>query len=205
MTRLIIATQNKGKVKEIKALLEGYNYEVLSLKEVGIHVDVVENGSSFEENSLIKARTIQAMTGGMVIADDSGIEIDFLNGAPGIYSARFLGEVTDIERYKGVLALMEGIPDTYRTARFICVASLVTETEALTFHGTLEGRIAHNPQGENGFGYDPVLYVPEYGQTVAQMDSELKNHISHRAKAFKLLTEKLKKIGAPHEAISDCK
>ncbi len=191
MTRLIIATQNQGKVKEIKELLAGYNYEVLSLKEIGLDVDVVEDGSSFEENSLIKARTIQDITGGMVIADDSGIEIDFLHGAPGIYSARFLGKVDDTKRCEGVLALLEGVSEPYRTARFRCVASLVSGTEALTFHGTLEGRIAQEPQGENGFGYDPILFVPEFKKTVAQMDSETKNCISHRAKAFKLLTQEL--------------
>lgn len=197
MTRIVIATQNNGKVKEIKELLTGYDYEVLSLKEMGLDVDVEENGKTFEENSLIKARAIQAITDGMVIADDSGIEIDFLNGAPGIYSARFLGKVDDNKRCEGVLALMEGIEETYRAARFRCVASLVAGSEAFTFNGALEGRIAHEPMGENGFGYDPILFVPEYNQTVAQMDSETKNKISHRAEAFRQLTEKLKNWSTP--------
>lgn len=192
MTRLIIATKNKGKVREIKELLNGYDFEVLSQTEAGVDVDVLEDGSSFEENSLIKARAIHALSGGMVVADDSGIEIDFLNGAPSIYSARFLGGVTDTQRNIGVLALLEGIPDEYRTAQFRCVASMVTDTDAMTFHGNMEGRITHNPQGENGFGYDPIFYIPEYQKTVAQLDSDTKNLISHRGKAFALLAAKLK-------------
>lgn len=192
MTKLIVATKNKGKVKEIKELLEGFPYQVLSLEEVGLDVDVEENGQSFEDNALIKAQAIHQLVGGMVIADDSGIEIDFLNGAPGIYSARFLGDVSSVRRNECVLALMEGIPEEYRTARFRCVVSLVTHEEALTFHGTMEGQIALEPRGENGFGYDPIFYVPQLGQTVAELDSEAKNRISHRGKAFKLLADKLK-------------
>ncbi len=191
MTRLVIATKNMGKIKEFKELLEGYDYQVLSLDEAGIDVEVEENGQTFEENSLIKARAIHELVGGMVIADDSGIEIDFLNRAPGIYSARFLGEVSDVCRYEGVLALLEGIPEEFRSARFRCVACLVTEGEALTFHGTVEGRIAMEPKGENGFGYDPIFYVPEMGMTVAEMDSDNKNRISHRGRAFRLLANKL--------------
>lgn len=193
MTRLIVATKNKGKVKEIKELLSGLDYQVLSLEEVGVAIDVEENGQTFEENALIKARAIHQLMGGMVIADDSGIEIDFLNGAPGIYSARFLGDVSDIDRYEGVLVLLEGIPEEYRTARFRCVVSLVSDEEALTFQGTMEGRIAHEPRGDNGFGYDPVFYVPELGMTVAEMDSDTKNRISHRGRAFRLLADKLRK------------
>lgn len=192
MKKLIIATKNKGKVKEIKELLQGYEYEILSLAEVGIDIDVDEDGRSFEENSLKKARTIQSITGGIVIADDSGIEIDFLNDAPGIYSARFLGDVADMERCNGVLALLESIPDEYRSARFRCVASLVSDNTSISFDGTLEGRIATEQHGTNGFGYDPIFYVPEFQKTVAELDSETKNNISHRGKAFKLLTQKLK-------------
>jgi XTP/dITP diphosphohydrolase len=192
MTKLIIATKNKGKVKEIKELLSGYAYEVLSMDEAGIDIDILEDGQSFEENSLIKARALHALSGGMVVADDSGIEIDFLKGAPGIYSARFLGPVGDTERYEGVLALMDGITDEYRGARFVCAASLVTDKKEMTFFGTLEGRIASQPRGDNGFGYDPILYIPEYQKTVAELDSETKNLISHRGKAFELLAMKLK-------------
>ena len=197
MTKLLIATTNKGKISEIKELLNGTHYEVLSLADAGIDIDIEENGSTFEENSLIKARAIHAITGGMVVADDSGIEIDFLNGAPGIYSARFLGDMEYIRRNKGIVAFLEGIPDQYRTCRFRCVASLVTDTEAISFHGTIEGKIAYKPEGENGFGYDPVFYLPEYKKTMAQIDPDTKNRISHRSMAFKLLAEKLRARNTP--------
>lgn len=192
MGRLIVATKNSGKVKEIKSLLQGYEYEVLSLEEAGIDIEVEENGNSFEENSLIKARTIHKITGGMVVADDSGLEIDFLNGAPSIYSARFLNCANDKQRYEGILALMSGIPDEYRSARFKCAVSLVTDSKVKTFTGTIEGRISDKAEGENGFGYDPIFYIPEYKKTMSQIDSELKNRISHRGKAFKELAETLK-------------
>jgi XTP/dITP diphosphohydrolase len=192
MTRLIIATKNKGKVNEIKELLKGYDYEVVSMIEAGLDIDIAENGASFEENSLIKARAIHSRSKGMVVADDSGLEIDFLNGLPGIHSARFLGSVSDKKRYLGVLALLKDIPEKYRNARFRCAASLVTDTGEFTFCGTLEGLIYDKPVGDNGFGYDPVFYVPEYKQTLAEMGPELKNRISHRAKAFGKLVEKLK-------------
>jgi len=192
MKRLIIATRNSGKVKEIKELLEGYDFEIMSLKDLGIDVEIEETGSCFKENSLIKARTIQKMTGGMVIADDSGLEVDFLNGAPGIYSSRFLGTDSEKKQYEGILKLMEGIPDEYRTARFRCVACLVTDKEEMTFSGTIEGKIAFKPEDDNGFGYDPVFFIPEFNKTMAQLDSETKNLISHRGKAFRLLAEKLK-------------
>ena len=197
MKRLIIATKNNGKVNEIKSLLSGHEYEVLSLKEAGIDIEIEENGDSFEENSLIKAMAVHKITGGMVVADDSGLEVDFLNGAPGIYSARFLNNVSDKQKYEGVLALMEGIPDEYRSARFKCAVSLVTDTSSKTFTGNLEGKIAYKAIGENGFGYDPVFYIPEYNQTMAQIDLEIKNSISHRARAFKQLADTLKNWRIP--------
>ncbi|NLB78327.1 MAG: RdgB/HAM1 family non-canonical purine NTP pyrophosphatase [Clostridiaceae bacterium] len=197
MKRLIIATKNNGKVNEIKSLLSGYEYEVLSLKEAGIDIEIEENGDSFEENSLIKAMAVHKITGEMVVADDSGLEVDFLNGAPGIYSARFLNNVSDKQKYEGVLALMEGIPDEYRSARFKCAVSLVTDTSSKTFTGNLEGKIAYKAIGENGFGYDPVFYIPEYNQTMAQIDLEIKNSISHRARAFKQLADTLKNWRIP--------
>lgn len=197
MRKLIIATKNKGKVKEIKKLLQGYDYEIITQEEAGFDIDVEENGVTFEENSIIKARTLQKLTGEMVIADDSGIEIDFLRDAPGVYSARFLGNVSDENRCKGVLKLLEGVPDEFRTARFKCAASLVTDKDEITFFGTLEGKIAFTPKGNNGFGYDPILYIPKYEKTVAQLDEDLKNRISHRGKAFELLAEKLKNWSNP--------
>lgn len=197
MIRIIVATKNDGKVKEIKRLLDGYGYEILSLKDLDIKADIEETGGSFEENSLIKARAVRKLTGDIVIADDSGLEIDFLNGAPGIYSSRFLGITNEKKQYEGVLALMEGVPDEYRTARYRCAASLVTDTDEMIFSGILEGKIAFKPKGDNGFGYDPVFFVPEYRKTMAQLDSETKNKISHRGKAFELLASKLKNWSRP--------
>jgi XTP/dITP diphosphohydrolase len=192
MRRLIIATKNSGKVKEIKSLLQGYDYEVLSLAEAGLDIEIEENGNSFEENSQIKAMAVHKITGEMAVADDSGLEIDFLNFAPGIYSARFLDCKNDKQRYEGVLALMNGIPDEYRSARFKCAVSLVTDTSTKTFTGTIEGKVAFKAEGENGFGYDPIFYIPKYKKTMAQIDSELKNCISHRGRAFKQLAETLR-------------
>lgn len=192
MRRLIIATKNSGKVKEIKSLLKGYEYEVLSLEEAGLDIEIEENGNSFEENSIIKAMAVNKLTGEMAVADDSGLEIDFLNSAPGIYSARFLNLKSDKQKYEGVLALMNGIPEEYRSARFKCSVSLVTDSNTKTFTGIIEGRISVKAEGENGFGYDPVFYIPEYKKTMAQIDSELKNSISHRGRAFKQLAETLK-------------
>lgn len=186
MRKLIIATRNKGKVNEIKSLLKGSDFEVLSMIEAGIDADVEEDGTSFEENSLKKARAIQKITGGLVLADDSGLEIDFLNNAPGIYTARFMGDAArDQERYTGILRLLEGIPDEYRKARFVCAASVVSEKGGITARGILEGKIAYSAAGMNGFGYDPIFWVPEYNKTLAELDNETKNSISHRGNAFR--------------------
>lgn len=193
MRKLIIATKNKGKVKEIKALLADLPFEVLSLEDAGIHQDIVEDGHTFEENSLIKARAIHQLTGQMVLADDSGLEVDYLNGAPGIYSARFLGaEVSDKDRYQGILTMLEGVPENERTARFVCVASIIGSEIAITERGELEGLIAEEPSGDHGFGYDPIFFVPEYKKTVAELDDTVKNRISHRGKAFLKVAEHLK-------------
>lgn len=192
MRKVIIATKNKGKIEEIKRLLSGCTFQVISQHEAGIDINVEENGSSFEENSLIKARAIHKLTGEMVIADDSGIEIDFLNGAPGIYSARFFGDVSDEYRCKGVLTLMKDIPDECRKARFRCAASIVTKNEEMTFLGTMEGKIAFSYKGTNGFGYDPIFYIPQHHKTLAQLGDVIKNQISHRSEAFELLAKKLR-------------
>lgn len=193
LTRLVIATKNMGKVREIKELLTGQPYEVLSLREAGIDDDVAEDGLTFEENALKKAVIIQKKIGGMVIADDSGLEIDFLNEGPGIYTARFLGEgATDRQKYEGVLKLMEDVPEAYRTARFVCAASFASTGKTFTVRGTLEGKIAFQASGDQGFGYDPIFLVPEYGRTLAELDSDTKNLLSHRGKAFRLLAESLK-------------
>lgn len=195
MKRIIVATRNRGKLKEIRELLEGCGCKILSMDEAGIHEDIAENGLTFEENALIKARAIRRITGDIVLADDSGLEIDFLNNAPGIYTARFLGKDTrDEDRWNAILKLMDGVPEQYRGARFVCCAAVVSEDGEKTVTGVLEGRIANEAAGSNGFGYDPIFLVPEYGRTLAQLDSDTKNSISHRGRAFRKVAELIKEL-----------
>jgi len=194
MKNLIVATRNKGKMKEFSEILSGLPFRLLSMEEAGIDIDIAENGKTFEENALIKAMEIHKLTGEMVIADDSGLEVDCLNGAPGIYSARFAGEnATDEDRNNKLLAMMKDVPYEKRTARFVAAIAVVFEDGSnIIAKGTCEGLIGFKPEGKNGFGYDPLFFVPEYGMTVAQMEPELKNRISHRAKALGIMAEKLK-------------
>lgn len=197
---MIFATTNQGKVKEIKAILGDIGEEILSLKEAGIAADIVENGSTFEENAIIKARTIMELTGQLVLADDSGLEVDAMNGEPGIYSARFMGENTSYDiKNKAILEALRDVKGKDRSARFVCaIAAAFPDGEIITTRGTIEGIIADEPAGDNGFGYDPIVYVPEYGMTTGQMKPEQKNEISHRGKALtamkKILMER-KAIG----------
>lgn len=193
MKTLIIATRNQGKIREIKELLHETDYQVLSMGEAGIDQEIAEDGMTFEENALIKARAIFRITGGIVLADDSGLEVDFLNQAPGVFTARFLGNhAPDADRCRGLLKLLEGVPDPYRKARFVCTAALVSKDGETTVRGVLEGAIAHQAAGSNGFGYDPIFWVPEYGMTLAQLDSETKNRISHRGNAFRAIAKHLR-------------
>lgn len=193
MKTLIIATRNQGKIREIKELLHETDYQVLSMGEAGIDQEIAEDGMTFEENALIKARAIFRITGGIVLADDSGLEVDFLNQAPGVFTARFLGNhAPDADRCRGLLKLLEGVPDPYRKARFVCTAALVSKDGETTVRGVLEGAIAHQVAGSNGFGYDPIFWVPEYGMTLAQLDSETKNRISHRGNAFRAIAKHLR-------------
>lgn len=195
MKRIIVATRNRGKLKEIRELLEGCGCKILSMDEAGIHEDIAENGLTFEENALIKARAIRRITGDIVLADDSGLEIDFLNNAPGIYTARFLGkDARDEDRWNAILKLMDCVPEQYRGARFVCCAAVVSEDGEKTVTGVLEGRIANEAAGSNGFGYDPIFLVPEYGRTLAQLDSDTKNSISHRGRAFRKVAELIKEL-----------
>ncbi|MDP4182412.1 MAG: XTP/dITP diphosphatase [Bacillota bacterium] len=195
MKKFIAATKNKGKIKEISEILNSFPYEVFSMESVGLDNDIEETGATFEENALIKAKEICAITGEIVMADDSGLEVDYLDGAPGIYSARFAGEnATDEDKNNKLLKLLEDVPFEKRTARFVCVIAIVfPDGQSFTVRGTCEGYIAHKPEGANGFGYDPIFYVPEYNMTTAQMPSELKHKISHRGKALRLMVDKLKK------------
>lgn len=197
--RIIFATGNKDKMKEISQILADLGMEIVSMKEAGVDIDIVEDGMSFEENAEIKARAVsRVLTSDIVLADDSGLEIDYLDKAPGIYSARFAGEDTSYDiKNRIFLDRLEGVPDEERTARFVCaVAAVFPDGTSETVRETIEGRIAHEPAGENGFGYDPIFYVPEYECTTAEMTAEQKNELSHRGKALRsmkrILEEKLR-------------
>lgn len=183
---MIFATGNMEKMKEIKAILGDIGEEILSMKEAGIDMDIVEDGSTFEENAIIKAKAVMERTGKLALADDSGLEIDALNKEPGIYSARYMGEDTPYEiKNSNLIERMKGVKGKDRSARFVCViAAAFPDGEIITTRGTIEGVIAEEPAGENGFGYDPIVYVPEYGMTTGQMDPDAKNAISHRGKAL---------------------
>ena len=197
--RIIFATGNENKMKEIRMILADLGLEILSMKEAGVFEEIEEDGMSFEENAEIKARAIsRVMTNDIVLADDSGLEIDYLDKAPGIYSARFAGEDTSYDiKNRILLDRLEGGPDEERRARFVCaVAGVFPDGTVKVVRETIEGQIAHEIVGENGFGYDPIFYVPEYGCTTAEMTPELKNELSHRGKALramkKILEEKFR-------------
>lgn len=201
MLRFIVASGNKGKLIEIKEILKGFPIEVLSMAEAGVHKEIDETGRTFEENAMLKARAISEITNDIVMADDSGLEVDYLDGAPGIHSARFAGEgATDEDKNNKLLGMLEGVPSDKRIARFVCaVAVSFPDGSGFTVRGTCEGTIGTKPAGNGGFGYDPLLYIPEYDMTIAEMDMETKNRISHRGKAFRLMVEELNKS----EAIMD--
>ena len=192
--KIIFATNNQDKMKEIHAIMADFPAQIVSLKEAGIHADVDENGKTFEENAAIKAEAICKLTGYVTIADDSGLEIDALGGEPGIYSARYMGEDTSYRiKNANLIERLAGVPDEKRTARFVCaVAAAFPDAPTQIVRGTIEGRIGYEEAGENGFGYDPIFYVPEYGCTTAQMPPEEKNKISHRGRALKKISPILK-------------
>ena len=195
MDKIIFATGNAGKMKEVREILKDLNVEVLSMKEAGIQADVEENGKTLQENAVIKAREIMKISGEVVLADDSGLEIDYLNKEPGIYSARYMGEDTSYRIKNGnLIERLQGVPDEKRTARFVCaIAAAFPDGSVETTEGTIEGRIGYEEKGENGFGYDPIFYVPEFGCTTAELTGEQKNQISHRGKALEAMKEILKK------------
>lgn len=192
--KVIFATSNEGKMKEVQSILEDLGMEVLSMKEAGLQVDVVEDGTTFEENAVIKATEIQKMCGEIVLADDSGLEIDYLNKEPGIYSARYMGEDTSYAiKNQNLIDRLEGVEDEKRTARFVCaIAAAFPDGTVEVTRGTIEGRIGYEEKGSNGFGYDPIFYVPEYGCTTAELSLEQKNEASHRGKALRLMKEIIK-------------
>lgn len=194
--RIIFATGNAGKMKEIRMILADLGMPVVSMKEAGVSVEIEENGTSFEENAVIKARTIMEQTGEITMADDSGLEIDALNKEPGIYSARYMGEDTSYEiKNQNLIDRLQGVPEEKRTARFVCaVACAFPDGRVFTVTRTMEGIIAEESRGANGFGYDPIFYLPEKGCTSAEISAEEKNELSHRGKALRAMRQQLEEL-----------
>lgn len=192
---IILATNNKSKVKEISEMMPGSDITFVSLADAGINVEVEETGTTFEENALLKAREICKLSGKPTISDDSGLEIDALDGAPGIYSSRFMGEDTSYDiKNNALIEKLENVADPDRTARFRCCMALVLpDGREFVTEGAMEGIIAREPKGINGFGYDPILFIPEYNRTSAELSSEEKNNISHRGEALRKMIEVIKK------------
>ncbi|MBP9997148.1 MAG: RdgB/HAM1 family non-canonical purine NTP pyrophosphatase [Lachnospiraceae bacterium] len=196
MKRIVFATGNMGKMREIREILSDFDIEVVSMKEAGVFADVEENGSTFMENSFIKAEAIakkckESGYDDIVLADDSGLVVDALNGEPGIYSARYLGEDTSYTiKNNKILERMEGVPDAKRSARFVCaIACVMPDGRKLSTEATYEGIIGYEIRGLNGFGYDPIFYLPDRGCYSAELDPVLKNEISHRGKALRQMRE----------------
>lgn len=196
--QIVFATGNKDKMREIREIMADVDVEVISMKEAGIIVDVVEDGETFEENSLIKAKAIAEHTDAIVLADDSGLEIDYLNKAPGVYSARFMGEDTSYDiKNQALIDKLEGVPKEARTARFVCaIGAVLPNKETLVVRETMEGYIGYEIAGENGFGYDPIFYLDEFGCSSAALSREQKNEISHRGKALRAMKDILISRGA---------
>ena len=195
MKKIVFATGNKDKLREIREIMADCEVEIVSIKEEGIDVDIVEDGSTFEENALIKAKAIAKHTDAIVLADDSGLEVDYLNKEPGVYSARYLGEDTSYDiKNKAIIDRLEGVEKEKRTARFVCaIAAALPDGSTLVTRQTMEGYIGYEPDGENGFGYDPIFYLDEFGCSSAALSREQKNAISHRGKALRAMKELLKK------------
>lgn len=198
--KIVFATGNKGKVKEIQEILKDLNYEVLTMKEAGIEIEIEENGKTYEENALIKARSVAQHTDAIVMADDSGLEVDAMDRAPGVFSARFMGEDTSYRiKNAEIIRRLEGKEGAERSARFVCaIAAVFPDKSEVTTRATIEGQIGFKEQGENGFGYDPIFYVPEFGKTTAQLSPEEKNQVSHRGKALRLMKEELVRYESNH-------
>lgn len=194
--RIIFATGNQGKMKEVKMILSDLGYEILSMKEAGIDIDIVEDGKTFEENAMIKAQAIAKLQNAIVLADDSGLEVDYLNKEPGIYSSRYLGEDTPYEeKNRQIMERLEGVEQEKRTARFVCaIAGVMPDGKTFTTRAAIEGYIGTEAKGSNGFGYDPIFYVPEYNCTTAELTLEQKNKISHRGKALEKAKQEIKKL-----------
>lgn len=199
MQKLIFATGNEGKMREVRKILSGLTIkgeavEILSMKEAGIEDDIVEDGADFTENAVIKAKAVACKQKNVIVlADDSGLEIDYLNKEPGIYSARYMGKDTSYhEKNANLIGRLSGVQDEKRTARFVCaIAAVLPGGEVFTETGVVEGRIGYEEKGSNGFGYDPIFYVPDYGKSTAELSDEEKNKISHRGKALRAIRRQL--------------
>lgn len=187
--RIIFATGNEGKMKEVRVILADLGYEILSLKDIGYDKEIIEDGKTFEENALIKATTIAKEVNEIVLADDSGLEVDYMDKQPGIYSARFLGEDTSYHtKNQYIIDQLKDAKPGERTARFVCaIACVFPDGKTLTTRGTIEGYIGYEERGENGFGYDPIFMVPEFNCSTAELDLEQKNRISHRGQALEAM------------------
>ena len=194
--RIIFATGNAGKMKEIRLILEDLGCPVLSMKEAQADPEIVENGVTFGENAEIKARAVWACTGDIVLADHSGLVVDYIGGEPGIYSARYLGEDTSYDiKNQNIIDRLAGAEGEQRSARFVCnIAAVLPDGRVLHTEAAMEGLIAEKPAGNGGFGYDPILYLPEFGKTSAELTIEEKNKISHRGKALEAMKAQLKKV-----------
>lgn len=194
MKKIVFATGNMGKMREIREIMEGSGYDIVSMKEAGVDPEIVEDGATFEENAMIKARAVHALIpDAIVMADDSGLEVDALGGEPGIYSARYLGEDTPYTvKNNDIIKRLEGVPDENRSARFVCaIAAVFPDGSEKCVRETVEGRIGYEEKGEYGFGYDPIFYVPELGCTTGEIPELEKNKISHRGKALRKMRSEL--------------
>ena len=194
--RIIFATGNENKMREIREILGDLGLEILSMKEAGISVDIVEDGETFEENAMIKAEAVSKLCDDIVLADDSGLEVDYLDKAPGVYSARFMGEDTSYDiKNQAIIDKLDGVPKEKRTARFVCaIAAVLPSGKKISTRGTIEGMIGYEIKGENGFGYDPIFYVEELGCTTAEISPEEKNKVSHRGNALRAMRKELLSI-----------
>ncbi len=196
--KVVLASKNPHKLVEISKITEKFGFDLVLQSELGVDIDVEETGTTFEENSLLKAEAVMKATGLPALADDSGIAVDALNGAPGIYSARYGFDETldDWGRLLLLLKNTENVPDGQRQAQFVCVISFVTpDGEIIQARGEIHGELTREPAGDNGFGYDPIFFYPPLGKTTAELTSEEKNQVSHRANALKLFYEKMKEAG----------
>lgn len=195
MTKIIFATGNKDKMREIREIMQDCDVEIISMKEAGIDPEINEDGATFEENAMIKAKAVAAFTDAIVLADDSGLEIDYLNKEPGVLSARYMGEDTSYTiKNQSLIDRLDGVEKEQRTARFVCaIAAVLPNKEVLVTRQTMEGYIGWEQEGENGFGYDPIFFLDEFGCSSATLSPEQKNSISHRGKALRAMKEELKK------------